>query len=122
MEQIYAHFNHGRWIAFCPKCNTASVVTPNSPMVCAGEYPNLLAKTLVPNPHMAGAFNSVPDEFLRREARQAALDAGEAYEVIFPAEKAEIEKILRARPVHGRNWFPGVSLSELIEENARVLK
>lgn len=122
MKQVHAHYNHARWIAFCPECNTASLVTPGVPLVCPGEYPGLLAKTLVPNPHRQGAFNAVADDYVREQARRSALSAGDAYEVIFPAEKDTIERVLRERPRHGRNWFPGVTVAELVEENERLAK
>lgn len=125
-ETIYAEFNHGRWVAICPNClregmQVASVVKIGDVFICPNDYPNLLATTLVPNPRVAGAFNPVPDQPLREETHQAALLAGEYYEVVFPAEKSEIERVLRVRPVHARNWFVGVTLAELQDENERTI-
>lgn len=122
---IYAQYNHARWVAICPRCllagkTVALEVRIGDVFVCPEEYPNLMAKTLVPNPRMPGAFNPVADVVLQREARQSALASGNCYEVIFPEEKAEIERVLRVRPAYGRNWFQGVSLRDLIEENERI--
>ena len=122
MEQVYAEYNSARWIAICPGClaqgiQAAMEVKPGDVFICPEEHPNIMAITLVPNPRMPGAFNSVADTALRTEARQAAIGAGEAYEVIFPAEKAEIERVLRVRPRAARNWWAGVPLSDLIAEN-----
>lgn len=126
-EYIYAELNHGRWVACCPAClkeglQVASIAKVGEPFICPNDYPNLLATTLMPNPRVPGAFNPVPDLPLQEETRQAVLKTGDYYEVIFPAEKSEIERILRARPVHARNWFNGVTLEELQNENERMLK
>jgi hypothetical protein len=122
MEQVYAEYNYARWIVKCPKCllegiQSAMEVKPGDIFVCPEEHPNILATALVPNPRINGAFNSVADLVLRAETRQAAIAAGEAYEVIFPEEKAEIERILRVRTRDGRNWWQGVPLTDLIAEN-----
>ena len=124
MKKIEAHYNWSRWIAICPNCaaegkTMAAEVSPGDVFVCPEEYPDVLAKTLVPNPRMAGAFNSVPDAVLREETRQKAIADGNTWQVVFPAKKnkTEIERVLRARPRDGRNWQPGTTLEELIEEN-----
>ena len=122
MDKIPAHMNHGRWIAFCPACAASGVtvalmVKPGNIFVCPEEYPDTLAKTLVPNPRVKGAFNSVPDEGLREEARERAIRDGVAYEIAFPANIKEIEKILRARPASARNWDPGTTIDELKQGN-----
>lgn len=122
MEIAYAQYNSARWIVLCPACleqgiQAALEVKPGDVFICPEEHPNILATTLMPNPRMEGAFNSVADTVLRTEARQAAITAGESYEVIFPAEKAEIERVLRVRPRAARNWFAGIPLSDLLAEN-----
>jgi hypothetical protein len=124
MKKVIAEFNHARWIALCPDClkqgiQSALEVKPGDVFVCPEEHPNLLATTFVPNPRMPGAFNSVPDVILRRETLRAALDAGEAYQVTFPADKAQIERALRMRPRNAQNWFPGTTVAELLDENER---
>lgn len=125
--KIIAEFNHGRWVAVCPACleqgmQVASAVESGDVFICPNDYPNILAITLMPNPRVPGAFNPIPDEPLRMETHQAALSAGDWYEVIFPEAKAEIERVLRVRPVHARNWIAGVELSELQNENKRMMK
>ena len=124
MKKIKAHYNWARWIVFCPDCalegkTMAAEVTDDNVFVCPEEYPDILAKTLLPNPRMAGAFNSVPDIILREETKEKAIAEGNAYQVEMPAKKikTEIERILRARPREGRNWQPGVPLEDMIEEN-----
>jgi hypothetical protein len=32
--KVPAYVNHGRWVADCPDCNGAELVTPNEPMMC----------------------------------------------------------------------------------------
>lgn len=39
-------------------------------------------------------------------------------QVIPPSDRTEIEAALRPRPAAGRNWEPGVSVDELLAENA----
>jgi hypothetical protein len=122
MKIIFAQYNHGRWIGICPFCKqqgeiVALEVKPGDIFVCPNEYPNLLAKTLIPNPRVPGAFNSIPDKPLQEETHHAAVKAGNGYEVDFPSEKKEIERLLRYRPLQGRNWFPGVTLDDLRLEN-----
>ncbi len=122
MKQGYAEYNHGRWIFICPACQEVGILSamevhPGEPVICAEEHPDILAKTLVPNPRVHGAFNSVPDEPLREEARRKAIEAGDAYEVIFPRDHEKIEQVLRLRPVAARNWWPGVKLQDLKREN-----
>lgn len=126
METIYAEYNHGRWVAICPAClqeglQVASVVKAGDVFICPNDYPDLMATTLMPNPRVKGAFDPIPDQPLREETRQRAIEKGVAYQVVFPAEKSEIEHILRARPVHARNWSPGSTLAELRNENERMM-
>jgi hypothetical protein len=122
MKKVYAEFNHARWIARCPTCEAqgitaAMTVVPGEVFICPEENPDILATTFAPNPNMPRTFNSVPDTVAREKARQAAIQMDAAYEVIFPVEKAQIERMLRMRPRGARNWFPGVTLTELQIEN-----
>lgn len=121
MDTIHAQFNHGRWIAICPACAAGGTISalqvkPGDLFICPEEHPDLLAMTYMPNPRKAGAFDMVPDEAKREEARQTALRQGAAYEIIFPAEKAQIEAALRPRPIAARNWH-GESVADLLAEN-----
>lgn len=122
MRKINAQMNHGRWIVICPDCaeqgmTVAMEVVPGVPFVCPQEHSNLLATTLVPNPRVKGAFNSIPDLVLREETRRSAVEAGSAFEVVFPPEKKEIERLLRLRPIPNRNWTDA-TLDELRRGNA----
>lgn len=125
MDTVTAIYNHGRWVAICPLCAAEGVtsavqVKPGDLFICPEENEDLLAMTYIPNPKKSGAFNMVPDDAKREEARQTALRLGHALEVIFPAEKAKIEAVLRARPVTARNWHPGETVAALIAENAEM--
>lgn len=122
MKQLLAEINHARWIVRCPVCAeqgtlTAAQVKPGDVFVCPTEYPDMLAMTFIPNPRKAGALNQVPDEELRKQTLQAALAAGDAFEVVFPAEKEAIEAVLRPRLPAFRNWVPGETLQDLQQEN-----
>lgn len=123
MQKVEAFYNHGRWVAGCPKCAkegrlVASEINPGDIFVCPEEYPNLLAVTFIPNPRVKGAFNPVPDKALRKETFEAAVKEGDGYEVIFPREWKEIEALLSARPKAARNWFPSVTIADIEAENA----
>lgn len=125
MEKIDVIYNSGRWIAICPRCLqadgvvAASEVRDGDVFVCPRENDGLAAMMLMPHPTKAGAFRSLPDLDARQSARDKAINAGNGYELVFPVEKAEIERILRYRPIAARNWRPGVSLTELQDENKR---
>lgn len=124
MRIIYAEYNCARWIALCPVCRAQGIqsaleVKPGDIFVCPEEYPNLLATTLVPNPRMPGALSSVPDRVLREETRQAAVATGDVFNVEFPANKSDIERALRMRPRHARNWSPGTTVADLENENSQ---
>ena len=123
MKTINAQLNHNRWIAVCPTCaeggqTSAALVTPGELFICASEYPDILATMQVPHRKRKGAFVVVADDDARDEARLAAIEQGAAYEVIFPADKKEIEAALSKRPAAARNWTPGFSVDDLLRENA----
>ncbi len=123
---INAEYNHGRWVAICPKCleenmQVAEVVKPGAVFVCPVDYPDLYATTLMPNPRVKGAFNSIADQPLREETHLKAIADGAAQEIVFPENWKEIENALRSRPVHARNWQPGTTLEELQAETERLI-
>ncbi len=126
MEKVFAQVNHSRWVAICPFCQAMGIVSAvevaagDAVFVCPEEYPGTQANMLIPHARRKGAFVSVPDDDTRTQARQTAIAAEKAYEIVYPAEKAEIERVLRYRPRAARNWYPGVSLEELKAENERM--
>jgi hypothetical protein len=90
--EIVAYVNDGRWVACCPFCPSAQVVTPADPrFLCVGA---------------AGCFN---------------LPAGGAYiRVVFPSqrERKRIESALLRRPhMANRNWLPHETADDLVAEN-----
>lgn len=122
MDKIKAIYNHGRWIAICPKCAAQGVISavqvkPGDLFICPEEHEDLMAMTYIPNPNKAGAFNMVPDEAMRAKARAEAIRLGAALEVTFPAEAKAIEDALRPRPLGARNWL-GERVEEILAENA----
>lgn len=124
MKTINAILNHGRWVALCPSCaangvtSAALVSEKDALFICAEEYPDILATMNTPHPRRKRAFITVADEETRKEARQTALEAGAAYEVIFPADKKTIDAALFKRPISARNWEPSHTLDDLLRENA----
>ena len=88
-----ARIEEGRWIADCPFCPSAQVVSPaDQGYLCAGADG-------CANAPIRGAF-----------AR-----------VLFPAPavRDEIEAMLLERPPANRNWLPHESAADLRAENAR---
>jgi hypothetical protein len=89
--KIEAEVNHGRWVARCPFCPSAQVVTPADPrFLCAG----------------ADGCANAPAE-------------GAFVRVVFPApaELAAIEALLAVRPAEARNWTRAESVDDLKKEN-----
>jgi hypothetical protein len=87
-----AAVNHGRWVAGCPFCDSAQVVSPTDPRyLCAGV-------DVCANGPVKGAFVTVE----------------------FPAEalRDEIEAALMVRPTVNRNWRAPETPADLREENA----
>ena len=80
--EVAARLEHGRWIADCPFCNGAEVVSRQ-----AREF-FCLTCGMVSN-------------------------GGHPMRVIFPRERAEIERVLQARGSRNQHWRPGDSLDEL---------
>src|SRR6266545_4482402 len=97
MEKVFAQFNYGRWIGICPRClalgiTAAAEIKPGENIfVCPEEFPGTQAMMMIAHPQRKGAFRSVPDVDARLQTHQAALDAGNTFEIIFPMEKTEIE-------------------------------
>jgi len=118
--KLIARVNHGRWLVTCPKCGSRLTVAPSDKsVVCAVCHPGLRAEVFAPHPKKAGLFVQVPDFDARQEARAQAKKAGEEYEILFQEKPAEVEKLLRGRPMANRNWLPeqGETLNDLKREN-----
>lgn len=93
------------------------LVYPNELFVCYQCYPGVLATDIVPKPGAPGKYMQAPDFMTRASARRQAEADGQAYEVIFPDSRAEIEAVLRSRPSKYMNWRPGETVELLIAEN-----
>lgn len=140
--EVYAYMNHGRWLADCPKCMNASRVKPGrKKFICLACHPKIIATAYVEARSHSGPgagrriLRPVADHDLRADAMRDAQDAGEAYNLIFPREVKEIERILiPVRDVRGKCWYPdrdeiralhptasafGQSLADLREEVSR---
>ncbi len=91
---IKAYVNHGRWVADCPFCPSAQVVSPADPrFLCAGSD---------------GCANSKVQ--------------GSFAQVVFPADLELIEQALLLRPDRkNRNWTTE-SVAVLLEENTLMLE
>lgn len=132
-EPSYAVFNAGRWIARCPICarkgwNVATEIKPGQDFICPIDNPGVIATMPVAveftDREKAENFRhgvkalfrikAVPDAATREEASASAL----RHKVIWPKQKAEIERLLRMRPAKAMNWEPGETLDMIRAENA----
>jgi hypothetical protein len=114
-HDLNAYLNHGRWIIHCPRCDTA-LPAKEEGMVCPICWPGVNAKALQPIP--GGLFRPVADAELINQVKAKAKAKGELYAPVFPAEKEEIEKIVRMRPkVYHVNWTPGETVEQLRQQN-----
>ena len=111
-----SYYNHGRWMADCPKCGAPHATRGDETLICAACWPGLLAKKIVTDKF--GAMVEAPHVEQMLETQQQAIEAGECWEVVYPPERAEIERILRPREIKYMNWMPGESLDDLRAENA----
>lgn len=98
---VTAYLNHGRWVGECPNCPNAEIVIPGSPFICTAEHPLV----------RRGGGDQ------KAQAILAAIAMNQAYEVIFPEDKALIEKLNSKRKEQNRNWKPGESVKDLVAEN-----
>lgn len=113
--EVIPFMNHGRWVFSCPRCRTFLEASADQ-VICGVCHPGIRAKAL--KPVSGGAFRPVPDEELIAEARKEAEERGEHYVMQFPAERAQIESIVRLRKrLQDVNWHPGESIQDLIEQS-----
>lgn len=91
-QTITAYVDHGRWIACCPFCPSAQVVSPEDPFfLCAGDDGCV-------NLPIQGAYVAV----------------------VFPDEttQQDVEAVLLERPAMStRNWLPDETADDLLAEN-----
>ena len=119
--KIIVWHNHGRWLATCPECNQANKIERGQrTMGCAACYPDLRAMAY--EPHVIQrtgktVLRSVPDVDAREEARAKAQEAGQVYEIQWPQDVKQIEKILSKRKSENKNWIPGETVQDLIVQN-----
>jgi hypothetical protein len=110
-----AFMNNGRWLILCPQCSTA-LPAWNTGVICPRCHPQILAKAL--QPIKGGLFRAVGDPQLIGEAQAEARQLDEEYFPEYPPERAQIEQILRLRPLRqNMNWEPGESLEDLRAQN-----
>lgn len=111
-----AFMNNGRWLIRCLKCSTPLRVWNAQGVVCPVCHPGIMAKALLPIKN--GLMRPVPDTEIVDAARREAALANEEYFPEYPAERSQIEEILRMRPARSNmNWIPGETLEILREQN-----
>jgi uncharacterized Zn finger protein (UPF0148 family) len=112
---LQAFMNNGRWIMICPQCGTPLPAREHG-VICPRCYPGMLAKAL--RPLSNGDLRPVTDQELVSAARAAAHRAGEEYYPEYPAEREQIERILRMRPDRkNMNWILTETLDDLRAQN-----
>jgi hypothetical protein len=117
--ELYAYYNAGRWLVKCPDCDNPHYAELEKAFVCQVCYPGLNATALQQHTNRLGQtlFRPVPDLEAREDALTAAAEAGKVFTVNFPAERLEIERLTRKRPVKCANWKPGETIELLQAEN-----
>jgi len=114
-KQINAFMNHGRWIFYCPRCGVGLPANEDG-VVCPSDWPgiNAMAFQQIEN----GLLRPVHDMAKINETRMQAEERGELYFPVFPAQRSEIEEILRMRPsAANMNWIPEETLEILRDQN-----
>lgn len=107
--------NHGRWIVRCPRCNNHLQVDERD-VICPVCWPGMKAKLYQPVEN--GLLRPVHDMQTIERTREQARQRGEVYLPEFPAERQEIEEILRCRRnIANMNWIPSETVQFLIDEN-----
>lgn len=115
MDQPQAFMNHCRWIFRCPRCQTA-LEAKEEGVVCGVCWPQARATALTQTAD--NLLRPVPDRELRSKALEEARQAGEMWMPTFPAERSEIEAILRMRPLPSQmNWSPVETVEDLRQQN-----
>lgn len=113
MAQPKAYMNHGSWLYDCPRCKTHIDAEHD---ICPRCWPQANAKAFRPIPG-TDLLRRVPDPELVEQVREQAQKRGELYRPVFPAERDDIEHILRYRATPHMNWVPGESIDFLIAES-----
>lgn len=113
--RISLRVNHGRWIADCPKCNSAlTIQNLGQPQLyerfacydCGYGLADLFKKML----------STVPP----RDRLRLFENEGPFFQIsiVYPDDKAEIESFLLAREMaENQNWQSSETLQDLIREN-----
>ena len=132
MRKVLARYNAGRWVVDCPIHGVDGAVlavpsddpsqsrflTVNNEYICPACYPGITAEfhTL-----RNGRLEKLPDRSARATAYRLAMANDEIYQVIFPKEREQIEKVLAERPRLMQNWDgPHETLKFLKAENKIV--
>lgn len=130
MNKVKAIMNAGRWIAFCPKHGVNGAVqavnyyaenkmrsilwTENNEYICPVCYPGIAVQIVYIE---QGVIKKRLDQKSRDKAIAQARKDDKVFKVIFPSNRAEIEKTVGSRPVEMQNWEPGETIKFLKEEN-----
>lgn len=111
---LNAYMNHGRWLIHCPRCASA-LPAEEQGIVCPVCWPGIRAKAFTQLPN--GLLRPVADREIVEATRAKADAQGEVWKPVWPADKAEIEDILRRRKIQHMNWEPGETLEFLLAES-----
>jgi len=124
--EVEAYLNHGRWVVDCPKCgkqgSTLAEPKPiespysaiNGEYICPNCYPGMVVIT------RRTTTGVIFNETSRAIARARAKANNEIYEVVFPANRKEIETVVCLRRLDYQNWEPGETISFLKNENKQI--
>ena len=114
MQKTIAYMNHGRWLHNCLECDTP---LPADKDICPICFPDIQSTLLQ---HVRGKlYRPVPDVEKRGQVRSQAASNNKLYKPDYPAQREQIERVLRERKRENMNWEPGETLEMLIADNIR---
>jgi hypothetical protein len=129
--KAYAYMQQNVWKVKCPKgCDGSAVlaepnanISPhwaiNGEYICPCEYPKAIAYN---RRIVGGIVAPMLDLGAYKTAKVMASEHDEVFEVVFPENRADIEKVLHERPVQYRSWYPGETIEMLEAENVELEK
>ncbi len=85
-----AYLNHGQWVVDCPADDCEAVLFANR-TECECRDVSVCEHPLIP--------------------------CGVSLQVVFPADRVGIDRLLGSRPRRNRNWIPSESVADLKAEN-----
>ncbi len=104
LAKVIPFFNHGRWLARCPKCKLPNKIKATTELfICGNCYPGKLKKRYsVVEGKIVGNYIKKAQE----NAKHLAYSEGAVYEIDWPKDAKDVEKELRKRKLIDQSFVP----------------